>query len=278
MKILIIGATGMLAKPVIKHLNESGFVLKLFSRSIESLMFNNEFEVVKGDVFNLDELNNAVKGCDAIHITLSKTDEASAVESIVRSANINNIKMISYISGSTVAEQNRWFPMIDAKYRAEQSIINCGIPYMIFRPSWFYESLPMMIRNEKAAMIGKNPRTFSWAAAEDLGIMIANAYQKEDAKNNIFYVHGPEKYKIDDLLKAYVKHLNLENQSVKPTPIGLLKFIAFLTGNKMLKMATSLFAYFEKVDEPGDPRETNELLGKPETTFEMWIGKGLSDS
>lgn len=271
MKILIIGATGMLAKPVIKHLNKSGFELKLFSLSIESSMFNNEYEVVKGNVFNLNELNNAVKGCDAIHITLSRTDEALAVELIVKSAEVNNIKVISYISGSTVAEQNRWFPMIDAKYRAEQSIINCGIPYMIFRPSWFYESLPLMIRNGKAAMIGKKPRKFSWAAAEDLGIMITNAYKKEETRNKIFYIHGPEKYKMDDLLKAYVKHLKLENQTVKPAPIAMLKLIAFITGNKMLKIATSLFAYFEKVDELGDPRLANELLDAPNTTFEEWL-------
>jgi hypothetical protein len=35
--------------------------------------------------------------------------------------------------------------------------------------------------------------------------------------------------------------------------------------------AASLFAYFEKVNELGNPDETNKLPGKPKTTFEQRI-------
>ena len=44
-----------------------------------------------------------------------------------------------------------------------------------------------------------------------------------------------------------------------------------MTGKKELKNAAELFAYFEKVGELGNPEETNQMLGKPETTFEEWV-------
>jgi nucleoside-diphosphate-sugar epimerase len=42
MKILIIGASGMLAKSVIEHLDKAGFQLRLFSRTVNQSMFDKE--------------------------------------------------------------------------------------------------------------------------------------------------------------------------------------------------------------------------------------------
>ena len=74
-----------------------------------------------------------------------------------------------------------------------------------------------------------------------------------------------------DLLEKYCQHRYPEIKKVSSVPVGMIKIIAILTGNKGLKDAASLFAYFEKVGEMGNPEETNILLGKPETTFEEWI-------
>ncbi len=34
MKILVIGASGLLAKPVVSHMDKAGFQLRLFSRNV----------------------------------------------------------------------------------------------------------------------------------------------------------------------------------------------------------------------------------------------------
>jgi hypothetical protein len=60
------------------------------------------------------------------------------------------IKLISIVSGRMVAEENCWFPMIENEFQAEQAVRNSGIPYMIFRPTWFFESLDLMIRKRKS--------------------------------------------------------------------------------------------------------------------------------
>jgi len=271
MKVLIIGASGLMAKQVIKHMDKAGFQLRLFSRKVNPSMFDKPYEIVRGDVFNQVDLDKAMDGCDAVHISISTENEGLAAKMIADTAKQKGIKLISSISGSTVAEENRWFPMTENKYQAEQSIINSGIPYMIFRSTWPFETLALMVRDGKATLLGKQPHPAHWFATDDLGRMVATAYQNPEAKNKIFFVHGPEQHLMKDLLEKYCKYRYPEIKKVSSVPIGMIKAIAFLSGNKELKYAASLFGYFEKTRELGDPGETNKLLGKPEITFEAWL-------
>ena len=212
-----------------------------------------------------------MEGCNAVHISLSNVNEADAAEEIVQIATKKDIRRISMVSGCTVSEENRWFSMIDNKYRAEQTIIKSGIPYMIFRPTWFFESLDLMIRDGKAMILGKQPNPYHWVAADDFARMVKAAYLKEEAQNRIFFILGPQPYVMKDLLEKYCKAAHPDIVKVTFAPLGMLKFIAAITRNRMLKNAVELFAYFEKTEEMGDPGETNTLLGHPEITFDNWL-------
>jgi uncharacterized protein YbjT (DUF2867 family) len=273
MKILIIGATGLLAQPAIQHLYKAGFTLRLFSRSVNESMFKNSHEIVQGDVFNAEDLDKAVAGCDAIHITLAQLDEDLATKAIIKAAKKHNIKLISMVSGCTVSEENRWFKMIDNKWKAEQTLINSGIPYMIFRATWFFESLHLFIRNGRASMMGEQPNPYRWIAADDFARMVARAYAEKKARNKVFFIFGPQKLMMKDVLEKYVETIHPEIKKVSIAPLWMMKIIGFLSGNEQLKMAVGLFAYFQKVQELGDAEETNALLGKPEITFAQWLAK-----
>ena len=270
-KILVIGASGMLAGPVIRKLDEAGFQVRLFSRSVKPSMFINEYEIIQGDVYNPDDLDKAVQGCDAIHISISNVDDVSATEAILESAKKNNIKRISMVSGATVAEENRWFSYIDKKFRAEQLIIQSGIPYFVFRPTWFFESLEMMVRNGRASVLGRQNGIFHFVAADDFGRMVANAYNMKGNENGMFYIYGPEGFRMKDLLEKYCQALHPQVKKVTETPVAVLKIIAFLTRKSSLKFTASLFSYFEKTNEPEIPVHELEKLGKPEIDFKSWI-------
>jgi len=271
MKILIIGASGMLARPVIQQLEKDGFQTRLFSRSVNPSMFINDHEIVRGDLFNPADLNAAMEGCDAVHISISKLDERKATEAIVEAAKAKNIRLISMVSGATVSEENRWFKFIDDKFLAEQAIINSGIPYMIFRPTWFFESLDLMVRNGKATLLGEQPNPYHWVAADDFARMISTAYSKKEARNRVFYIYGPEQATMMDLMVRYCRAFHPGIKKVSVAPLPMLKWIAILTGNRELKSAVALFSYFRKVKEPAIGPETNALLGKPAINFDTWI-------
>ncbi len=72
MKILFIGATGMLGKPVAAQLIQSGFDVTLLARDTnktQSLFPKTKIE--RGDVFDKSSLINAMTGMDAVYSNLS---------------------------------------------------------------------------------------------------------------------------------------------------------------------------------------------------------------
>ncbi len=275
MKILVIGASGLLAGPVISRLDEKGFELRLFSRKVNPSMFVNEYDIVQGDVFNPSDLERAMSGCDAVHITISTSDDVRAIEAITETAKKKDIKLVSLVSGCTVSKENRWFKFIDDKYRSEQMIIQSGIPYLIFRPTWFFESLSMFVRNGKATIIGHQDGLYHFVAADDFGRIVANAFSSTEAENQIYFVYGPEAHNMKDLLERYCRMLHTEIKSVSTVPVSFIRIIAFLTRNRNLKFAASLFAYFEKVKEPVIPEKDLIKMGKAGTDFDTWIKSKL---
>ena len=217
-------------------------------------------------------------GCDAVHISIATNDDVIATGIILDKARKKGIRLISMVSGCTVSEENRWFDFIDQKFRAEQMIMQSGIPYFIFRPTWFFESLAMLVRNGKATILGHQTDLYHWIAADDFGKMVANAYSTEGAENKIYYVYGSERHDMKEMLERYINKLHPEIKKVSVVPIPVLKIMAFLTRNRTLKYAASLFGYFEKVKEPEIQGQELIRLGKAEIDFETWLESKLSVS
>ncbi|MCG8701204.1 MAG: NAD(P)H-binding protein [Bacteroidales bacterium] len=270
MKVLVIGATGLLGKPVVEKLVENGYDVRLFSRSVKKATWAENYETMEGDVMKRTDITKAMKGCDAIHISISNVDEAIAVEHVVNEAKKHNVKLISYVSGCSVCEENRNYWLIDNKLRAERVLRDSGIPHFIYKPTWFFESLSMMIRHGKATVLGKKLPEFNWVAASDLGRIVVHSY-KSGSKDRTIYIYGPEKRHMKDLLEKYCHEFHPEIKRVSVISTGMLKFIGTITKNQQAKLAAELFSYFEKVEEPRI--EKRELLPEsaPDTTFEFWI-------
>ncbi|MFM2386692.1 MAG: hypothetical protein RL660_1449, partial [Bacteroidota bacterium] len=196
-----------------------------------------------------------------------------AVQKIIKSAKKNNINLISYVSGATVCKENIGMPFIKAKYDSEQFIKESGIPYMIFRPTWFMESLALMIQDGKANIMGKQPLKIRWIASEDFGTRLVNAYQNSDNLNKEFNTYGPEELTMNEALELYVKAKHPNISKVANAPFWVLKTIAFLSNNKQLKAFIPMFEYFEKTKEAGSPEIADSSLGKSGITLKDWLSK-----
>jgi len=84
--ILVIGATGLLGESVPRHLLQNGFQVKILVRDPGKAkkQFGDPFEIVKGDVMDIDSLENA--GCFGIHINTLGEIEQVGTENIVKTA------------------------------------------------------------------------------------------------------------------------------------------------------------------------------------------------
>ena len=271
-KVAILGASGMIAQETIKALSHADYTLKLFSRSISPENYPSH-EVIKGDVFNDAQLDSALTGCDAVHITVGQLDEYAAVQKIVKAAKKHDIKLISYVSGATVCKENAIMPFIKAKYESELLLKSSGIPYMILRPTWFMESLALMIQDGKANVMGRQPNKIRWIASKDFGQLLANAYQKPECFNQEFTTYGPEAFTINEALEQYIKVKHPTIKKVANAPFWLLKIIAFVSRNKQLQAIIPVFEYFEITREAGSPETSDRMLGRATTSLHDWLSQ-----
>jgi uncharacterized protein YbjT (DUF2867 family) len=274
-KILVLGATGLLGSPVARRLRSDGFAVRVLARNPEKAraMLGDSFEVVVADVTDPAGLEEALEGCDGVHISVGGPVDQRSAENVAALAPRLGLKRITYISGSTAFEQNRWFPMTAQKLNAERAIRECGVPYTFFCPTWPMEMLPRYARGGQPLMIGDRPLPTHWFAAEDLARMVTTAFQGEEAANKKLFIHGPEAITRVQALERYCRVFHPEVGTVSPMPIETANAVADSTGNDMLRFFAALMAYFEKVGEMGDPAEANRLLGAPAITLDHWLSQ-----
>ena len=272
-KILVLGGTGMFGVPTTHQLKADGFQIRLLVRdtAIAQKIFNDEFEIVQGDVADLASLEKAMQGCYGVHISVGGPVDQLSAENVANLAPKLGVERITYISGATVAERNRWFPMVAQKLEAEKAIQECGVPYTIFCPTWPMEQIVRFARDGKPSLLGKQPLPVHFFATADLARMVSKAYQLETAQNKRFYIYGPEAMTMKTALERYCAKFHPEVEKISVMPIWLAKLLGTLTSNEMLKFASGLMGYFDKTPESGDPTEANEILEAPAITLDAWM-------
>lgn len=270
-----------MGEPVAEHLRKSGFSVRLMVRNVEQAArrFDDGFEIVEGDVLDTWRLKAAAKNCFGVHINLSGEIEQAGVKNIAETAAKLKLQRITYISGTSVAEENTWVPTIRRKFFAEQAIRESGVPYCIFCPTWFMEVLPKYVRGRRTFVFGRQPNPYHLLAADDYARMVTASYGIETAVNKRFILHGSEGILFHDAVKRYCEVFHPNIRKVSTMPHWLATFIASTRGRQDMKFASDFMAAFEKIGERGDPKEANDLLGAPRIGLDDWLrraeGKAL---
>lgn len=279
-KVLVIGGSGMLGRPVAQRLKNDGYDVSVMSTNVDKAQerLGPEFDIVYGDVTDVESLKAPVDGKDIVYISLNAQLDEEKYESIeidgtayiAAVASSMGVKRIGMISGASSKGQEEGIIYLDAKVKAEKAVMGSGIAYTIMRPSWFFESLPMFIQKGRAAVLGEQPVRFGWLAASDYARQVSVAFRTDEASNKCFYCIGPEKMTMMEALKKFcARHYpELEPEVVS---FGMARFLSHMPGMSALKRAIPFFEYFSENDEDVDPSEANRILGGNETTLEKWL-------
>jgi uncharacterized protein YbjT (DUF2867 family) len=271
--ILVLGATGLLGEPVARRLKADGFQVRILARNKETAqqLFNDGYEIVEGDATHPEDIEQALTGCYGAHLSLSGEAERTGAGLVAAAAKGCGLERITYISGCTAVEENRWFSLTDDKLHAEAVIGKSGVPYTIFAPTWPMEMLTRYARDGKPLLIGKMAGPFHFFAVDDLARMVSAAYTTKEAANRRLVIHGPEAYSFPDALLRYCKVFHPDVTRISSMPVWFVKLMSVLMKNDLMKFGADLAGYFDRVGEVGDPTEANRLLGAPATTLDRWI-------
>lgn len=270
--ILVLGATGFLGQAVTHKLIANGFSVRILARNPEKAraLFGDRAEILAGDASDRNAIARALAGCHGVHCSVGGASELPATQAAAQLAAQHGLAQITYISGATVRPENAWFPLVNDKLAAEAAVINSGVPYVIFRPTWVMEILANFVRDGRANQLGQQPRPFHWVAAGDVAQLVAQSYASPAALNRCLQVYGPEPIRYQDAFARYVAACH-PDLSISTLPLPLAGLLARFTGNQPLGEATALLRYFQRVSEPPVDSADPNPFPAPSTTFNQWL-------
>ena len=278
--ILVVGGTGMLGKPVAQQLKADGFNVRLLARNPEKAekLLDDGYEIIKGDVDDAVSLRTALTGVDGVHISLkggpTEADfdrmDHLAVRDIAQAAKELGVGRVTLISAYAVSEEKADTPESRSKLKGEAALKSSGVPYTIFRASWFMETLPIFVQGKSISLIGNQIHPLHWIAAEDYARMVSKSYQTDESLNKELYIFGPEAYTMGEAMSIYAGYAGVK---VLPISTRMLSIMGMISFNTEWKSMAILMGHYERHGEDGSPEEANRLLGRPTTTLKKWCNK-----
>ena len=277
-KILFIGASGMLGKPVVLELMRAGFPVTLLARDVEKMkkLFPNA-PVIKGDVFDVASLEAAMKGNETLYANLSVAQtskknemqpEREGVANIIAAARKSGIKRIAYLSSLIKNYEGtngfHWWAF-QVKQAAVDAIKKSGLHYSIFYPSTLMETIDrQMLQGTRLMLAGKSEAPMWFIAGKDFGVQVAWALKKAGDSNQEYNIQGLEPFTFGEAAKVFCNNYKLPVQIMK-APLAPLKYLGFL--NQRMNYAYHICEALNKYPEKFESESTWNELGKPSTTL-----------
>jgi len=280
-RILAVGGTGTVGSAVVRQLVADGHQVRVLTRNPDnaSAKLGDKVEVFKGDITSPRNVEDALFDMEVAFSALSASPGKKNINEIEYSGNLTliegckhqRIKRFLYVSFLN-AEYFAGYPKFFVKYRVEEELKMSGLPYTIFRPTIFMDTLPRLIRKGKVTLYGKQSHPIHFLSTSDFATVVSGSLNNKDSVNATFDVMGPEALTLDDalgMLKRY-RRPNLKIEHSYPL-LGKAFQYMYSSSQPETAEAISLLLEFEVTPEKGDPSLTQTLFGEPTVRLNNWL-------
>lgn len=276
-RILVIGGTGRIARPVVREMLKAGYSVRVMTRDPQRShsLLPSTVEWCQGDLQDRAALAAAMHQVDVIYLNLPEATnpQAAFVPDIHGIQNILDTApsgaLLIKLSELGAAEIPT-YKNLTLKFRADEQIQASGHPYIIFRPSWFMESLPLILTQGKAIIYaGAQPYPLHWIAGQDFARQVVAALQnRAHTENRIFTVQGPEAMPFAEAIDRYTKATGDRLYRMR-IPLWGLRLAGIFDAQS--QAIYELMAHFDRQRETFESEVTWEQLGKPTITIEKFV-------
>lgn len=284
-RILMIGATGKLGQPVLRALVTAGHSVRVLVRdraraAALPVDLVERIALQQGDLADSASLKAAAHGMSAVYLNLPTSTnprdafipERDGVANVLRV--LPREILILKLSEIAVGEQATYHDLA-LKTEAEARIRSTGNPYILFRPTWFMESLPLLLtRQDRVFVFGRQRHPLYWIAARDYATQVVAALQQRDqAQNRTFAVQGPEALTFAEAAQRYVRAVG-GGLGLSRMPLALLRLAGLIDAEQ--REIYRLMAHYTQRRESFMSADTWALLGQPTTTIEAFAAEWRS--
>ena len=223
--ILVTGATGFIGSRLISSLVSSGYSVKGLSR--KKLSDSPKVKYVQADVFNFDELKNAMSGIDTAFYLLHSMEggkedwqeftarEKIQAQNFLRAATESGVKRIIYLGGLVNGSLDLSSHMRSRKEVGE-ILASGNIPVTEFRASIIigakggsYAMLRYLVERLRVMVCPSWVKSLAQPiAVDDVVSYLTESLSKPETLGKIFEIGGPDKMTYEELMRVYSAYLN----------------------------------------------------------------------
>ena len=266
----------MLGIPVTAALLDAGFEVTALVRTPDEAkrVLPAATRIVAADARDEASLRGGLAGQDGLYLNLSvapnerRTDfhtEQQGLDHILSAARAVGIKRVGYLSAMIHDSPSRWW-VLELWRSAILRIKSSGIPYTIFYPSNFMETLPQRhMLGRTFLMTGWSRNRNWWIAGADFGRQLARSFALPQAANREYVVQGPEPMTYNEAARRFARA-----SPARPPRLTLPLFFIHVAGiaSPPMRFNGRMMRTVLSYPETFKAEDTWRELGRPTTTIE----------
>lgn len=243
-RVLVVGATGALGRPVVRLLRERGVPVRALSRHPERAadLAALGADVVAGDLTDTASLQRACAGVQrvlaAAHGLLgrgrwrSEAVDDAGHRALLDAAKTAGVERVVYISAYGAAPDHP-IDFFRTKHAIEQALAASGLPHVILRPTAFMEQHVHLFNGKglldkgKAQLIGPGTKPRNFVAATDVAPFAVRALLDDPPPFEVLSVGGHGHYSNLQVAEIYAREAGIPAR-VGRLPAGVARAIASL--------------------------------------------------
>lgn len=244
MKILVVGATGALGRPVVQQLRERGVAVRALCRHPERAadLATHGAEVCAGDLADSASLARACAGVDRVlacaHGMLGRgRHKSEAIDdaghrALIRAAGDAGVKRFVYVSAYG-ARADHPIDFFRTKHAIEQCLARSGLDTVVLQPTAFMEHHAHafigkgLLATGKARLIGPGTKLRNFVCAEDVARLAVRALLEDPPPFRCLAIGGPGHFSNRDVVALYARLAGVAAHS-QHLPAGIAAALAIL--------------------------------------------------
>ena len=301
MRVFVTGATGFVGQEIVRQLQQTGYSVRMLSRSkrADETRERTGVEIHVGNILDAGSLRVALKEIDAvIHLVgiISEVGESTfenvhvqGTRNILAAAREQGVKRFIHMSAlgtrsNAVSRYHR------TKWEAEEIVRGSGLGFTIFRPSLIFGSRDMFVNlfakvirfSPVVPILGRRNAKFQPVAIETVAGAFVKSLTETRAIGQTFELAGPETFTMSEMIDGILAVMKRKRLKVHvPAAVARIQagFLEFLFP-KILRKAAPLNRdqlIMLQEDNVGNAQLANELFGLKPVPFREGIGKYLAE-
>ena len=272
--LLIAGCNGHVGKEIVRKCIARKMAARCFDLKPLDLPGEDTsgLEIITGDITKLDDVRKAVTGVDVVMDVIGMRGETKVLthemvehggmKNIIQAGKEQQVQHIMYTSVMGV-EPNSPAMSLSAKWNTEQTLINSGITYTIFRPSGYFVDFaeyfaPQIKKTGAFTIVGDGSTKLQPLDPADLAEAFIQSIDNQKVKNKIIKIAGSEVFTLTGIIGLVGTVVGREAK-IKKMPFWLANLmfsaIALATGKKGGKD----FLYRMRRDSVCTPEEMQQI-------------------